>query len=133
MKKAVIYARHSKVTGAEKLLEKQIEYCTYYAKKNGYDIVKVYSDLGLATEPRAGYDVLLTDAATADWNYVIVAACNRLTVTFNQFYNDLSVLRENDIQIVDIKDSCIINLSEAAKNLDANPIFKIQGDNRKEI
>lgn len=133
MKKAVIYARHSKVTGAEKLLEKQIEYCTYYAKKNGYDIVKVYSDLGLATEPRAGYDELLTDAATADWNYVIVAACNRLTVTFNQFYNDLSVLRENDIQIVDIKDSCIINLSEAAQNLDANPIFKIQGDNRKEI
>ena len=129
MKKAVIYARHSKLYGADKLLEKQIEHCTRYATRNGYEVVKVYSDLGLATEPRAGYDELLSDAATADWNYVIVAACNRLTVTFNQFYNDLSVLRDKDIQIVDIKDSCIINLKEAAATIDSNPIFRI-GDKK---
>ena len=127
MKKAVIYARHSRVFGADKLLEKQIEYCTYYANKNGYEVMKIYSDLGLTTEPRPGYNELLSDAIASDWEYVIVAAFNRLTVTLEQFSNELAPLRDNDLRIVDIKERCIINLKEAKAFLDSNPVFNMGG------
>ena len=35
--------------------------------ENGYEVVSVYSDIALATEQRPGFDKLLKDASTADW------------------------------------------------------------------
>ena len=127
MKKVVIYARHSKIYGAVKLLEKQIQKCTEYAAERGFEVLNIYSDLGLATDPRPGYDELLKDADGADWDFVLVAACNRLTVTYEQFDKDLAVLRDNDIRVLDISERCIIDLKLAKAVYDTYPMFGITG------
>ena len=127
MKKAVIYARHSKCCVAEENLAKQIDLCKLYAKKNGYEVVSVYSDIALATEQRPGFDKLLKDASTADWEYVIVKACNRLTVTKDQMINGIAPLRENDIRVVDVMEKCIYDLTEVKSFYESNPIFRIGG------
>ena len=127
MRKAVIYARHSKIYGADKLLEQQIDLCKHYAERNGYEVMKIYSDIGLATDSRPGYDELLSDASTAEWEYVIVGSCDRLTVTFDQMVNGIAPLREADVRIVDVKRRCIYDLTEMKDYIDSNPIFRLGG------
>ena len=73
--------------------------------------MKIYSDIGLATDSRPGYDELLSDASTAEWEYIIVASYDKLTVTLDQMLNGIAPLREADVRIVDIKRKCIYNLT----------------------
>lgn len=111
VKRAAIYARHSNVTGANAHIIQQLSECTEYAKMRGIEIAKCYTDVGSLSEELYGYTKMMEDAATADWDYVIVTNFNRLMNTVSSV-EGLSPLRERGIEVISTSARAILDLTK---------------------
>ena len=111
VKRAAIYARHSNVAGANAHIIQQLSECTEYAKMRGIEIAKCYTDVGSLSEELYGYTTMMEDAATADWDYVIVSNFNRLMNTVSSI-EGLSPLRERGIEVISTSARAILDLTK---------------------
>jgi site-specific DNA recombinase len=81
MKRAAIYARFSTDRQNERSVDDQVVLCRDYARREGYDVVEVFSDRaisGASIVNRDGILALLERAATGAFEIVIVEALDRL-------------------------------------------------------
>lgn len=81
MKDDVIYARYSSDRQREESIEGQIRVCQDYAKRNGFHIINIYTDRALTgrSDKRTGFQMMIRDAATHTFQYVIVYKLNRFS------------------------------------------------------
>ena len=81
MKNAVIYARYSSDRQREESIEGQIRVCQDYARRNGFNIINIYTDRALTgrSDKRPGFQMMIRDAATHTFQYVIVYKLNRFS------------------------------------------------------
>ena len=110
--KAVIYARYSLSNVAHNYIRKQIAACEKYAEVHGIEIVKTYTDIGLATTPRAGYNQLLADAAEDKFNLILVCTFDRFAVKVRDVKETCNVLLEKKIDILSVYDGYIFNFEK---------------------
>ena len=111
VKRAAIYARHSNVTGANAHIIQQLTECTEYARMHGIEIAKCYTDVGSLSGELYGYATMMEDAATADWDYVIVTNFNRL-MNIVSSVEGLSPLRERGIEVISTSARAILDLTK---------------------
>ena len=111
VKRAAIYARHSNVAGANAHIIQQLSECTEYAKMRGIEIAKCYTDVGSLSGELYGYTKMMEDAATADWDYVIVSNFNRLMNTVSSV-EGLMPLRERGIEVISTSARSILDLTK---------------------
>ena len=79
MQKAVIYARYSSSAQRDVSIDQQVTACRRYAEGLGLEVLRVYEDRALTgrTDARPGFQMMIRDAAKADWEYVVVYALDR--------------------------------------------------------
>ena len=67
MKDAVIYARYSSDRQREESIEGQIRVCQDYAKRNGFNIINIYTDRALTgrSDKRPGFQMISTSLCTS--------------------------------------------------------------------
>lgn len=92
MKKAIIYTRSAAVNS--RAIQKQEERCRQFARQNGYEVVRVYSDCGFpgTNTRRPAFRELIDDRHSSDWNTVIVADSSRFFRKPRSFTKYLNVL-----------------------------------------
>ena len=110
--KAVIYARYSLSNVAHNYIRKQIEACEKYAEAHGIEIVDTYSDVGLATAPRTGFNQLLADAAEDKFNLILVFTFDRFAVKVKDVKETCNVLLDKKIDIVSVYDGYTFNFEK---------------------
>ncbi|WP_302442355.1 recombinase family protein [Colibacter massiliensis] len=76
---AVIYARYSSDRQREESIEGQIRVCKDYARRNGLTILHTYVDRAMTgrTDRRPEFQMMIQDAATQNFEYVLVCKLNR--------------------------------------------------------
>lgn len=110
--KAVIYARYSLSNVAHNYIRKQIAACEKYAEAHGIEIVDTYSDVGLATAPRTGFNQLLADAAEDKFNLILVFTFDRFAVKVKDVKETCNVLLDKKIDIVSVYDGYTFNFEK---------------------
>lgn len=80
-KTAVIYARYSSDRQREESIEGQVRVCEDFAKRNGYKIIKIYTDSAMTgrTDQRPQFQLMIHDAASRTFSAVIVYKLNRFS------------------------------------------------------
>lgn len=93
MKKAVIYTRTALPDTASN--KKQEELCLQFARKNGYEVVLIYTDNGFSgmNAHRPSFRKLIDSRKSKDREVVIVSACSRFFRKPRSFVKYLKVLR----------------------------------------
>ncbi|MER8761986.1 MULTISPECIES: recombinase family protein [unclassified Mesorhizobium] len=82
MARAAIYARYSTDLQSERSIADQVTLCRAYAVREGYDVVKEYSDAaksGASMHNREGVRDLMADALMGEFDTVIVEELDRLS------------------------------------------------------
>ena len=76
---AVIYARYSSLNQREESIAGQIRDCKAYADRNGYVVIREYTDSALTgrTDKRPGFQQMIADAEKHDFQAVIVWKLDR--------------------------------------------------------
>jgi len=76
---AVIYARYSSANQREESIEGQIRECRAYANRNGYRIIREYTDSALSgkTDKRPGFQQMISDSDRRIFQVVIVWKLDR--------------------------------------------------------
>lgn len=76
---AVIYARYSSHAQRDVSIEQQVRACTQFAQRHGIEIANIYEDRALTgtSDKRPGFQLMIHDAHTAAWDYVIVYTLDR--------------------------------------------------------
>ncbi|XOF35306.1 MAG: recombinase family protein [Candidatus Electrothrix sp. YB6] len=116
MNKAVGYVRvstHHQVKGGESLTTQRKD-LNSYAKKNEYELVKIYADEGISggsVEKRPGLRALLKDARNQSFSLVLVNRLSRLGRNARELLNNVQLLKEAGISVVFLKEN--IDLSNA--------------------
>ena len=79
--RAAIYARYSSENQKEASLEDQVRYCKRLVEDRGWTIAKTYTDRALsgATPLRPGYQDLLADARSGQFDVVVAEGLDRLS------------------------------------------------------
>ena len=79
MTPAVIYARYSSSNQREESIEGQIRECKTYAERNGFRIIREYTDSALSgkTDRRPGFQRMISDAEARSFSAVIVWKLDR--------------------------------------------------------
>lgn len=79
--RSVIYARYSSDLQREASIEDQVELCRQHASKNGWTVVRDYSDRAASgsTRFRAAYQELLAGARKGEFEIVLAEALDRLS------------------------------------------------------
>ena len=106
MKRAAAYTRFSSEKQTEASTAAQMAQILEYAKKNGYQIVKTYSDEALSgfldADKREGLNELITDAKQFNFTYVLVWNFDRLARKRKIMLDMREFLEENGITLISI-------------------------------
>lgn len=80
-KTAVIYARYSSDRQREESIEGQIRVCEDFARRNGYKVLRTYTDSAMTgrTDQRPQFQLMIHDAASKAFSAVIVYKLNRFS------------------------------------------------------
>ena len=119
--KAVIYYRVSTSDQAERgfSLENQKDVCLKYAEKEGYDVVKLFSDEGESakTTDRPGLQDMLKFCADKKnkVSCIVVYKIDRLTRNAEDYYQIKTILKDIDVSIVSATEA--INETSSGKFL----------------
>lgn len=105
MKRAVIYARYSSDKQDELSIEAQVRACREYAAKNGFTIVKVYSDeaisgKGSMTSRRRQYQSMLKDSSKELFDTILVHKYDRIARNVGEHVNLEMRLSEHNISLI---------------------------------
>src|SRR5690348_16590861 len=104
MKKAVIYAR---VSTMDQHAETQLLDLRQLAAQRGFDIVHEYTDQGIsgARARRPALDEMLRDARHAQFDVVLVWACDRLARSTRHFLEVLDELNHLGIEFISYREA----------------------------
>lgn len=80
-KTAVIYARYSSDRQREESIEGQIRVCEDFARRNGYKVLRTYTDSAMTgrTDQRPQFQLMIHDASSRAFSSVIVYKLNRFS------------------------------------------------------
>ena len=115
MTPAVIYARYSSDNQREESIAGQLRECHAYADRNGYLVVKEYTDSALSgkTDKRPGFQKMINDSASKSFQVVIVWKLDR----FARNRYDAAVyrkkLRDNGVRLC----SAMENISDSPEGI----------------
>ena len=115
MKTAVIYARYSSSNQREESIAGQLRECREYAKRNGYTIIREYTDSALSgkTDRRPDFQKMIADSENHAFNAVIVWKLDR----FARDRYDAAIyrkrLKDNGVKIF----SAMENISDSPEGI----------------
>lgn len=111
MKKAIIYARIS--TNKEKQnITQQIEYCKTYAKREGYNVIKVFKDEQTGkTDKRKGYQRLLKYLKENTKSNLIVQDTDRLTRDYYDGVELEKFILANQVNLISLSENIDLTTS----------------------
>jgi site-specific DNA recombinase len=103
--KAVIYARYSSDQQREESAEAQIRYCTEYAEKNGYNIVRIYADKAKSAKgdkvaQRYEFQKMVKDSKQGLFDTVLVHKYNRFARSMKDHVNYEDKLNGNGVSLI---------------------------------
>lgn len=77
--RAVIYVRYSSHSQRDVSIDQQIRACRKFAQQQGIEVLTVYEDRALTgtSDKRPGFQRMIHDAASGNWDYVIVYTLDR--------------------------------------------------------
>jgi DNA invertase Pin-like site-specific DNA recombinase len=103
----VIYARFSSSSQREASIEEQVKVCREYAKKNDYNIVKVYSDSALTgkNDNRPALLKLLSDSSKNEFSAVLVYSIDRFGRNLIQTLTNEKKLKDNNVTLLSVTES----------------------------
>lgn len=103
---AVIYARFSSHRQKEESIEQQVSECRDYAKLNGYNVIKVYSDYAISgkTDRRAAFQRMMRDAQHREFKTVIAYKSNRIGRNMLQALGNEDKLAEYGVKVIYAKE-----------------------------
>jgi len=109
MKKAVIYTRYSSDLQREESAEAQIRFCTEYAVKNGYNIIKVYADKaksakGDKVSQRYEFQKMVKDSKLGLFDAVLVHKYNRFARSMKDHVNYEEKLNNNGVTLIAVSE-----------------------------
>jgi DNA invertase Pin-like site-specific DNA recombinase len=115
--RAVIYARYSSDHQKEASIDDQVRSCQGFIEKQGWTCIQVYSDHAIsgATTLRPGYQTLLEDARSHDFDAIVAEALDRLSrdqADVASLYKHLSFL---GIQLVTLAEGEVTELHVGLK------------------
>jgi len=107
MNRAVIYARYSSKNQNDYSIEAQITSCVQYADKHNMEIVNVYRDKAITaqTDRRPGFQQMIKDSYSAEFDYVIVWALDRFARNVKDAENNFDILLNNNVTVVSVTES----------------------------
>lgn len=102
---AVIYARYSSDLQREESAEAQIRYCREYAEKNGYNIVRIYTDKaksakGDKVSQRYEFQKMVKDSKHGIFDTVLVHKYNRFARNMKDHVNYEDKLNGNGVNLI---------------------------------
>jgi site-specific DNA recombinase len=102
---AAIYARYSSDLQREESAEAQIRYCTEYANKNGYSIVRIYTDKaksakGDKVSQRYEFQKMIRDSKQGMFDTVLVHKYNRFARNMKDHVNYEDKLNNNGVNLI---------------------------------
>ena len=102
MKNAVIYARYSSASQREASIEDQIADCRSYAKRLGYNIIKIYADHALSgtSDHRPEFQQMIEDAGSGDFQYVICYKTDRFARSRRDASKYKQLLKNDGVRVV---------------------------------
>ncbi len=115
--RAVIYARYSSDNQKEASIDDQVRSCQGFIERQGWTCIQVYSDRAMsgATTLRPGYQKLLEDARSHDFDAIVAEALDRLSrdqADVASLYKHLTFL---DIQLVTLAEGEVTELHVGLK------------------
>ena len=104
MSKAVVYARYSSKNQNDYSIEAQIAACVEHAEKHNMEIVNIYRDKAISakTENRPGFQKMIKDSYTGEFDTVIVWALDRFARNVKDAENYFDILSNNDVVVVSV-------------------------------
>lgn len=104
---AVIYARFSSSNQREESIEGQIRECTEFAERNGYEIIKEYTDKALTgrTDRRPGFQQMIADSEKRQFKAVIVWKMDRFARNRYDSAMYKHRLKKNGVKLVYARES----------------------------
>jgi len=102
---AVIYARYSSDLQREESAEAQIRYCREYADKNGYNIIRIYTDRaksakGDKVSQRYEFQKMIRDSKQGLFGAVLVHKYNRFARNMKDHVNYEDKLNDNGVNLI---------------------------------
>ena len=99
---AVIYARFSSSAQREASIEQQVNVCTDYAERTGYNVIQTYSDRALTgrTDRRPQFLQMIKDARKGRFCAIIVYALDRFSRDKYDSARYKHELRQNGVRVV---------------------------------
>ena len=99
---AVIYARFSSAAQREASIEQQINVCTAYAQREGYNILQTYSDRALTgrTDRRPQFLQMIKDASKGQFQAILVYALDRFSRDKYDSARYKHELRQHGVRVV---------------------------------
>ncbi len=119
MKTAVIYARYSCSSQTEQSIEGQMSVCNKYAQDNNLLVVDTYVDRAMTgtNDNRAGFQRMLKDSETANWDIVLVYAIDRFGRNSIEIALNKQKLKNNNKLLISATQRMSENI-DGTKNLD---------------
>lgn len=104
MKKAVIYTRTARPDLASN--EKQKSLCLNFARQNGYEIVRIYTDNGSpgTNAKRPAFRELINNRKSSDWDIVLISDCSRFFRKPRSFIKYIKALRRAGKELISVRD-----------------------------
>lgn len=102
--KAVIYARYSSHAQREESIESQLRVCNDYARREGIDVIKEYTDSALSgtSDQRPAFQRMISDSSKQLFDAVLVYAVDR----FSRERYDAAIyrkkLKDNGVKIISV-------------------------------
>lgn len=105
MANAVIYARYSSDLQREESAEAQIRYCSEYAEKNGYNIVRIYADKAKSAKSdkvnqRYEFQRMVKESKQGIFDTVLVHKYNRFARSMKDHVNYEDRLNNNGVNLI---------------------------------
>lgn len=112
---AVIYARYSSSRQREESIAGQVRECREYAKREGYEIIKVYVDRAMTgrTEDRPEFQQMLEDAARGFFQAILVYKYDRFSRNRYSFAICETKLKKQGVKVVSARE----NVAEGAAGI----------------
>jgi site-specific DNA recombinase len=107
--RAVIYARYSSDQQREESVDAQIRACSYYAQREGLDVVGQYVDRAKSgmyhVERRTGYADMLAAASRREFDTIIVHSLSRFGRNTTRALDDIDRLKSYGVRVVSVRET----------------------------
>lgn len=106
MKTAVIYAR-ARGANLEQSIQKQTKACQEYAIKNGFEVIKIYSDVAVLgqADNRPALKAVFQDCECEDFDTILVFDRSRITRKMDAWFKYYKILKNTHKTMISVADN----------------------------